>query len=403
MSEILLINVSGQDKAGLTASLTSILARYEVNILDIGQAVIHNTLSLGMLIEIPAAAEPGPVLKDLVFRAHELGVDLDFQPVAPEDYNHWVEHQEKARFIITLLGRQISAGHISKIAAIITSCGLSIHDITRLSWRMPLDQESRTRRACIEFRLHGDPPDRAEMRAALMQTASELGIDIGFQEDTLFRRSRRLVAFDMDSTLIQQEVIDELAAVAGVGEQVAEITEQAMRGELDFKESLRRRLDLLSGLDEAALVEVCQRLVLTEGAERLIQNLKKLGYKIAIISGGFTYFGEYLQRRLGIDYVYANELQIVDKKVTGKVVGQIVDGARKAELLHEIARREGIRMEQVIAVGDGANDLPMLNSAGLGIAFHAKPVVRAGAEQAISTLGLDGVLYLMGIPDRETS
>ncbi len=402
MSEILLINVSGPDRPGLTASLTRILARYEVHVLDIGQAVIHNALSLGMLVEIPEAAEPAPVLKDLVFCAHELGVDLNFQPVSSDDYQQWVQHQEKARFIITLLGRQIQAGHIAQITSIISEAGLSIHDITRLSWRMPLQHENRTRRACIELRVHGDPPNPTALRAEIRAAETKIVIDIGFQEDSLFRRSRRLVAFDMDSTLIQQEVIDELAAAAGVGEDVAAITARAMRGEIEFKESLAQRLQLLRGLDESTLEAVCQRLVLTEGAERLVQNLKKMGYKIAVISGGFTYFGEYLKRRLGLDFVYANELHIVDGKITGQVVGPVVDGPRKAELLREIARREGIRMEQVIAVGDGANDLPMLNSAGLGIAFHAKPVVREGAGQAISTLGLDGVLYLMGIPDRET-
>lgn len=402
MSEILLINVSGQDKPGLTSSLTSILARYRVNVLDIGQAVIHETLSLGMVVEIPEQSEPAPVLKDLIFRAYELGVDLRFTPVTPEDYGKWVARQDSKRYLITLLGRQITADHISRIAGIITANKLNIHDITRLSARVPLHPEERWQRGCVEMRAHGEPADLDGMRARFMEVSTELGVDIGFQEDSIYRRSRRVVAFDMDSTLIQAEVINEMARVVGVGDAVAEITGRAMRGELDFKESLRQRLRLLEGLDEAVLAEVARGLPLTEGTERLIETLKRLGYKIAVISGGFTYFGRHLQQRLGIDYVYANELEIVAGKLTGEVRGEIIDGPKKAELLEEIARQEEIRLEQTIAVGDGANDLPMLNRAGLGIAFHAKPIVREGARQAISTLGLDGVLYLMGIRDRET-
>lgn len=402
MSEILLINVSGEDRKGLTSSLTGILADYGVNVLDIGQAVIHDTLSLGMLVEIPDAAEPSPVLKDLVFRAYELGVDLRFKPMPAGEYEQWVAHQESTRYIITLLGRHITAEQISRIAGIITEYRLNIHEVSRLSGRVPLQLEERLQRGCVEMRAYGEAADLDKMRAEFMRVSAELGLDIGFQEDSIYRRSRRVVAFDMDSTLIQAEVIDELARVAGVGEQVAGITGAAMRGELDFGQSLRRRLQLLAGLEEKVLAEVAADLPLTEGAERLISTLKKLGYKIAILSGGFTYFGCYLQEKLGIDYVHANELEIADGRLTGGVVGEIVDGPRKAELLARIARQEEISLGQTIAVGDGANDLPMLNSAGLGIAFHAKPVVREGARQAISTLGLDGVLYLMGIRDRET-
>jgi len=402
MSEILLINVSGEDRKGLTSSLTGILADYGVNVLDIGQAVIHDTLSLGMLVEIPDAAEPSPVLKDLVFRAYELGVDLRFKPMPAGEYEQWVAHQESTRYIITLLGRHITAEQISRIAGIITKYRLNIHEVSRLSGRVPLELEERLQRGCVEMRAYGEAADLDGMRAEFMQISAELWLDIGFQEDSIYRRSRRVVAFDMDSTLIQAEVIDELARVAGVGEQVAEITEAAMHGELDFAQSLQRRLRLLAGLEEKVLAEVAADLPLTEGAERLISTLKKLGYKIAILSGGFTYFGRYLQEKLGIDYVHANELEIVDGRLTGGVMGEIVDGPKKAELLAQIAREEEISLGQTIAVGDGANDLPMLNSAGLGIAFHAKPVVREGARQAISTLGLDGVLYLMGIRDRET-
>ena len=402
MSSIILINVSGRDRPGLTASLTEILADHGIDVLDIGQSVIHDTYSLGVLMEVPEDRESSPVLKDLVFRAHELELDLSFTPVSGEDYAEWVSHQQRRRYIITLLGRQLSARNIGAIARVVSDHGLNIDEVERLSERVPLDRGLRPGRACVEMKVRGEPRNLDAMRARFMELSAELEADIAFQEDDIYRRNRRLVALDIDSTLVQWEIIDELAAAAGVGEQVAAITERAMRGEIEFSDSFRQRLSLLAGLSAAVLEEIAGRMPLTEGAERLVANLKSLGYKIALLSGGFTYFGRHLQRRLGLDYVYANELEIVDGAVTGRVVGDIVDGQRKADLLREIARQEDLRLEQVIAVGDGANDLLMLSAAGLGIAFRAKPLVREGARQAISTVGLDGILYLMGIRDRET-
>jgi phosphoserine phosphatase len=373
-------------------------------VLDIGQAVIHDTLSLGMLIEVPGSAESSPLLKDILFRCHELGLQVRFTPISAESYLHWVSGQGKARHIITVLARKITAEHIARVSAIISEFALNIDRIDRLSGRVPLSdnaatEEAQQAKACVEISARG-PLDNDEFRRRCMTLASELDIDVAYQEDTMFRRNRRLVAFDMDSTLIDAEVIDELAKAAGVGPQVAAITERAMRGELDFTASFRARVALLKGLDENVLEEIAARLRLNEGAERLVSTLKKMGYKTAILSGGFNYFGEHLQRKLGIDYVFANELAVRDGKVTGEVVGQVVDGQRKAALLREIAAKENISLEQVIAVGDGANDLPMLSIAGLGIAFRAKPIVKQSARQAISTLGLDGILYLLGISDR---
>lgn len=401
MKEIVLINISGEDKPGVTARITGILAMYGVNILDIGQAEIHDHLSLGILAEIPATDASAPVLKDVLFCSHELGMKVQFTPVSNERYEKWVAAQGKDRHIVTLLARRLTAEHIARVTEVVSRYGLNIDTINRLSGRAPLDQSSDPRsKASVEFSVRG-PVDQAKLREEFMAISNELGVDIAVQEDNAFRRNRRLVAFDMDSTLIEAEVIDELAREAGVGEQVSEITEAAMRGELDFTESFKRRVALLKGLDASVLESIAARLPVTEGAERLVSTLKSLGYKTAILSGGFNYFGEYLQRKLGIDYVYANELEIVDGKVTGNVTGIVVDGQRKAFLLEEIARREGISLEQTIAVGDGANDLPMLSKAGLGIAFRAKPLVRANAKQAISTLGLDGVLYLLGLRDRD--
>ncbi len=403
MKEIILINIAGDDKPGLTSSITEILANYDVNILDVGQAVIHNTLSLGILVEVPANAESSPVLKDILFRTHELNLTVRFTPVEEDSYEQWVTGQGKPRHIITLLARMITAEHLAAVTAVVSSNDLNIDRIDRLSGRVPLAGVQQQTKACVEFSVRGSVADTGAFRSELMALASAFDIDVAFQEDNMFRRNRRLVAFDMDSTLIEAEVIDELAKAAGVGEQVAAITERAMAGELDFTESFKARVALLKGLDESVLADIAANLPVTEGAEKLVSTLKRLGYKTAILSGGFNYFGRYLQQQLGIDYVYANELEIVAGKVTGNVTGTVVDGARKAVLLKDIARQENIALEQVIAVGDGANDLPMLSIAGLGIAFRAKPIVQESAKQSISTLGLDGILYLLGIGDRHSS
>lgn len=400
--EIILIRVSGEDKPGLTAAVTAELAKYKADILDIGQSVIHDTLSLGILVRVPEAALSTPFLKDLLFSAHKLGVHLTFTPVDPASYESWVDAQGKERRIVTLLARRLNAEHIAAVTGVIARNGLSIDVVTRLSGRASLDPANSPRMACVEFSVRGTPADLTALKSEFLAISGDLGVDIAIQEDNAFRRNRRLVAFDMDSTLIAAEVIDELAKATGVGDKVSAITESAMRGEIDFKESLRRRLRLLRGTPADILESVAGRIPLNDGAERLITNLKRFGYKIAIISGGFTYFGKRLQERLGIDYVFANELEIRDGKLTGEVVGEIVDASKKASVLRMIAEKEGLSLQQVIAVGDGANDLPMLGIAGLGIAYHAKPVVKKGAGQAISTLGLDSILYLVGVRERDT-
>lgn len=403
MSDIQLITFSGDDHPGLTAGITAILAEHDVNVLDIGQAVIHATLSIGILVEVPDDDHRREVVGALTVYGQEKGLRARFSDVTPQSYASWVNAQGRARFIVTLLARKITANQLGLVTAAVHRHGLNIDSINRLSGRIPLGELPRLSKACVEFSLRGPLADEPAFRKDLMETASQLEVDLAFQRDNMYRRNRRLVAFDMDSTLIEAEVIDELAKAAGVGEQVSAITERAMRGELDFASSFRERLALLEGLDEQALEHIAGTLKVTEGAEHLIDTLKSLGYKTAILSGGFTYFARFLQQRLGIDYVYANELDIVDGKLTGKVVGDIVDGDRKALLLKELAVREGLQLEQVIAVGDGANDLPMLSAAGLGIAFRAKPVVQQSAEQSISTLGLDAILYLLGISDRYQS
>ncbi|MCF8383302.1 MAG: phosphoserine phosphatase SerB [Chlorobium sp.] len=401
MRELLLINITGPDKPGLTSKIAAILSGYNVPVLDIGQAVIHNHLSLGMLVEVPRESASSPILKDLLFCAHTLGIQITFTPVADDEYDGWVGEQGKPRYLLSLLSRKISAEQLERVSSLVAAHRLNIDTISRLSGRIPLDNGDNHTRACVEFSLRGTLSDENLFREQLLAITDSLGIDIAFQEDNIFRRNRRMVVFDMDSTLITSEVIDELAKEAGVGEEVSAITEQAMRGELEFNESLERRVAQLRGLDEHVMESIAARLQLTEGAERLFGNLKRLGYKTAILSGGFTYFGHYLQKKLSIDYVYANTLEIENGKLTGRVLGRVVDGARKAELLGLLAEKENISLEQTVAVGDGANDLPMLGKAGLGIAFRAKPIVRERAKQAISTLGLDAILYLMGFRDRD--
>ncbi|MDP4239847.1 MAG: phosphoserine phosphatase SerB [Bacteroidota bacterium] len=399
-SEIILINISGDDKPGVTSAVTEILGNYNATILDIGQADIHHTLSLGILFKVSNQSDSGNILKEVLFKCSELNVNVRFTPVTTERYENWVAGQGKSRYIITLLGKEITAKQLAMVTRTVSEQNLNIDSIIRLTGRPSLElNDENSNRSCIELSVRGTLLNKNILSSQFMQYTSELGIDISFQKDDMYRRSRRLICFDMDSTLIKTEVIDELADRAGVGNEVRAITESAMRGEIDFTESFKQRVALLKGLDERVLKDIAHHLPIMDGAERLISILKKIGFKIAILSGGFTYYGNYLKKLFDVDYVYANELEIIDGKLTGNYLGDIVDGKRKAELLKLISQVEKIDLEQVIAVGDGANDLPMLNLAGLGIAFHAKPKVIANAQQSISTIGLDGVLYFLGFRD----
>lgn len=399
-NDIILLNISGQDKPGLTSNLTSVLAEYGAKILDIGQANIHDTLSLGIMFEIQSGEKSAAVLKDLLFKSYELGIQAKFSPITLKNYEKWVTLQGKDRYIVTILGEKLGAEQISEVTKVISEKNLNIDAIKRLTGRLSLVNKEDYPRASIQLSIRGKIENKSEFTEKFMQISHDLDVDIAFQEDNIYRRNRRLVCFDMDSTLIQTEVIDELAELAGVGEQVKAITESAMNGEIDFKESFKRRMKLLKGLSEEVLHDVAINLPITKGARRLIDTLKDYGFKTAILSGGFTYFGHYLQKELGMDYVYANQLEIKDGVLTGGYLGDIVDGNKKAEYLKEIAEKEGINISQTIAVGDGANDLAMLNEAGLGIAFHAKPTVKENAQNSISSIGLDGVLYLLGYHDR---
>ena len=396
--EIILININGADRPGVTAALTEILAKNNAVILDIGQADIHNHLSLGILFQ-STEGNSGDILKELLFKSYELDVNIRFNPITEQEYSKWVGMQGKNRYIITILSRKLTAKQIAGVSRIVAEQDMNSDEIKRLTGRIPLDENARTPKASVEFSVRGTPKNKECMKAEFMKLSTELEMDISFQEDSMYRRMRRLICFDMDSTLIETEVIDELAIRAGVGDQVKAITEAAMRGEIDFCESFRQRCALLKGLDVSVMQEIAENLPITEGVDRLMRILKKVGFKIAILSGGFTYFGNFLKQKYNIDYVYANELEIENGKLTGNHVGDIVDGKRKAELLRLIAQVENVDIRQTVAVGDGANDLPMISIAGLGIAFHAKPKVKATAKQSISTIGLDGILYFLGYKD----
>ena len=400
-SEILLVNVSGQDKPGLMAMLTSTLARYQARVLDIGQAVIHEELNLGMLVQVAAGADEGEVRRELLHTARRMGVSARFERVTAERYREWVANRGKSRYIITLLANGISAEQLASVTRIIGQRELNIDSVRRLSGRVPLDGVADGERASVEMSVRGPRSDQRELKEALFLAAGELTFDFSVQEDSVYRRNRRLVVFDMDSTLINAEVIDELAVLHGVGPEVAHITAAAMHGELDFEESLRRRVRLLAGLPQQVLAEVAESVSVTDGTRRLVSSLRHFGYRTAIVSGGFDYVGRRLQKALGIDHVFANSLGVEDGRLTGSVTGEVIDAQRKADILVSLCAREEISLEQAIAIGDGANDLPMLTAAGLGVAFHAKPSVRETASHAISNFGLDSVLYLLGFSDRE--
>ncbi len=402
MREIILISFLGPDQPNQFTRLMQVLSVHSLQILDVGQAVIHNQLTLGIVVSSHDKTATALAMKDILILAHDIGLTVRFKPISHADYEQWVSEGGRTRYIVTALAPELTAAHLQAVTNIVSSQGFNIETVTRLSDRPELsNQQAGPKRSCVQFGLRGQMLDAHAMREACLRLSAESSIDVAVQEDNAYRRNRRLVCFDMDSTLIEQEVIDELALEAGVGAQVAEITERAMLGELDFQQSFKARMALLKGLDASVLPKIAERLTLTEGAERLISTLKSLGYKTAILSGGFQYFAEYLQSKLGIDEVHANILDVENGMVTGEVKGAIVDGARKAELLRGLAEKMGISLEQTIAVGDGANDLPMLSIAGLGVAFRAKPLVRQNANQAISSVGLDGVLYLIGVHDKD--
>ncbi len=393
----MLVSISGQDKPGLMSALMGICVEYDAQILDMGQAVIHDELALGLLL---CSTNLDAMSEAIEARCEQTGSALRMQRVNADDYGTWSQTIFQSPLILTLLTNASAAQPLQAVSALTHTYRMNIDTVRRLTKPKVLAGTADTDdRFGLEMRLSGELASSVEFQAELLKLADHSGFDVSLQRDSVFRRNRRLVAFDMDSTLIAEEVMDELAKRHGVGAEVVAITDAAMAGQLDFKESFRRRAALLKGMPLEVLHDVAESVALNTGAHRLIKALKHFGYTIAVFSGGFQYVGEHLQQRLGIDYVYANELEVVDGVMTGEVLGDIVDAQGKADLLQKIAAKEGISLAQTIAVGDGANDLPMLQQAGLGVAYHAKTIVRESAKHSISNFGLDAILYLIGFSD----
>jgi phosphoserine phosphatase len=386
MAEQLILTFTGRDAPGITARLSRILAQAGARLLDVEQVVVQGLLTLGFAVEVDDAET---LLKELLYAAKGLGLSLEYRPA------QGAGAAARERYALTLIARSLGPGALQAVAEVLAAHGANIERIHRLS-------EGGLASVEIAISLAADDDEQA-LKRALLAAAGRGDFDCALQRETLLRRSKRLVVMDMDSTLIRIEVIDELARAHGVGDQVARITQRAMHGELDYDQSLRERVALLKGLDARVLYELAVNLPLTEGAETLLRVLKRLGYRTAVISGGFSVAAEALKKRLGIDFAWSNTLEIADGKLTGRVTGPIVNAQRKAEILEEFAGREGVPLDQVIAIGDGANDLLMLQKAGHGIAFHAKPKLREAAHTAISAMGLDAILYLLGITGRDVA
>jgi phosphoserine phosphatase len=388
--KIILVTVSGPDCPGITARLMKIISDYAVEVLDMGQAVTHGLLSLSFVIGLNSEekGQDGNVLKDLLFEANLMGLTLSYKVV---DENISTPENEADKFIVTCVSpTKVTASFVADLASILATYKINIERIDKVS---PKEFSSMEISTSIPKDL-----DTKKLKEHLMQVSTKHKIDVAFLKDNVFRRNKRLIVFDMDSTLIQTEVIDELAELVGAGEEVRKITHRAMNGEIDFDESLRLRVSKLKDLDVSRMQEVLEKLPLTQGVEEFIKTIKSLGYKVALISGGFSFFADALKIKLGLDYSFANELEIENGKLTGRVTGTIVNANQKAILVKLIAQQENISLEQVVAIGDGANDLPMLATAGLGIAFHAKDIVRKKAEQHLSHGPMTSILYFLGIP-----
>ncbi|MGE0615249.1 MAG: phosphoserine phosphatase SerB [Bacteriovoracia bacterium] len=388
--------MSGNDHPGITSQLTGILAQGQATILDIGQAVIHGLLSLSILFQLkPEDEQDKTVIKDLLFKATELGLKLEFQVLGLDEFREARESAQSYRYALTLIGEQVTATALHEVTAVLAKFGLNIDRIQRLS-----DSGF----SCVELLVSSTRAvDQSAMKKQLLQIAQNQAVDVALQAEGLFRRAKRLVVFDMDSTLIRNEVIDELARERGVYDEVSAITHAAMKGQMNFDQSLSERCAKLKGANAADFEKVFARIEITPGAIEMFQVLRRLGYKTALISGGFTFVADRLKEKLGIDYVYANQLEVVGGAVTGKVFPPIINAQRKADLLEVIAQQERISLDQVIAVGDGANDLLMLEKAGLGIAFNAKPLVSAQAKLSLNQKNLRSIFYLLGLSGRDVA
>jgi phosphoserine phosphatase len=382
----LLLTVRGPDHPGVTAALFDQLHQHAAVLVDVEQVVVHGSLMLGVRVDV-ADTDRG-LDAGLLAAAQRLGVDLEIAPAPADGYDG--EPGSQARQHVTLLAREVDAAAFAAVAEALASCSANIERIEQLA-SYPV----------IAYELTISGGDPGPLRERLAAVAADSGVDLAVQPAGLVRRAKRLVVFDVDSTLVQGEVVDELAELAGVGDQVAKVTAAAMRGELEFAASLRARVELLAGLPASALDEVRSRLTLTPGASTLLRTLRRLGCSLGLVSGGFTQIVEPLAAELGLDFAAANVLEIADGRLTGRLLGPIVDRAGKAEALRRFAAEAGVPLPQTVAVGDGANDLDMIAAAGLGVAFNAKPAVRAAAPAAMNVPFLDALLFLLGVPRDE--
>lgn len=390
-NHLILVTVTGLDKPGITYNLMKIIAQSQATILDMGQSVTHGLLSLSILLDVEKENHSS-VLKDLLFEAKQLEMQLDFKVMNYSSVN--LNDYEKDRFVLSCVSRElITPAFMRDIAEVLSKSSINI---------MRIDNMNGSDFSAVDILTRAEKPvNFNEIKTSLLTISNTHKIDVAFLKDNVFRYNKRLIVFDMDSTLIQAEVIDEMAKVHGVGDKVIKITERAMNGELDFNAALKERVSLLKGMKQEKLKEILDRIELTEGTDEFIKTVKALGFKVAVISGGFTYFTNAMKQKLGLDYAFANELEIENGELTGRVLGNIVNADGKAFLLNFIAQQEQISLDQVVAIGDGANDLPMLGKAGLGIAFHAKEVVRKKASSHMSHGPMTSVLYFLGIASKK--
>ncbi|MBD0736543.1 phosphoserine phosphatase SerB [Streptomyces sp. CBMA29] len=381
----ILVKIFGKDRPGITAGLFDTLAAFRVDVVDIEQVVTRGRIVLCALVTAPSPGLEGELRSTVHSWAESIGMEAEIISGTGDN-----RPRGEGRSHVTVLGRPLTAESTAATAALITNAGGNIDRIFRLA-KYPV--------TAVEFAVSGAEP--GVLRSVLSVEAAALGIDVAVVPAGLQRRAQRLVVMDVDSTVIQDEVIELFAAHAGCEAEVAAVTAAAMRGELDFEQSLHARVALLAGLDASVVDKVRSEVRLTPGARTLVRTLKRLGYQVGVVSGGFTQVTDDLKVRLGLDFAAANTLEVVDGRFTGKVVGPIVDRAGKARLLRAFAEQAGVPLSQTVAIGDGANDLDMLNAAGLGVAFNAKPVVRQAADTAVTVPFLDTVLYLLGITREE--
>ena len=385
------ISITGRDRPGITSAFARILKESQVRILDVEQATLQDILALSFLVDLSSGrVTPQEALKDLLYQAKQMALNLDFRLFPPEEM---IVRQSRYLYTLTCISSQPMTDVLARIAPILAEHNINIVTIRCLAERLF---------ACIEMVVdasHSKPKER--IKQEILAAAGSLGIDLAVQRENLFRRSKRLLVFDMDRTLVAQHTMNELAKRKGVEKEVERLTEQALSGVIDYRKSLEKRVALLRGLTRRQLMEVARGMSLNQGVERLLKVVQRLGYKVALISGGIDFFTSYIKQKLQLDYAFGNTLQMKNGRATGKLQGKIIDAAAKARILNELALREKIHPEQVVAIGDGVNDVLMLSQAGLGIAYHAKPVVAERADARISEGAMLSILYLLGISERD--